>query len=82
MVLYLFNNRMDSTAKLTWLALIAVAPLLGAFLLLYTQTNVGHRTTRERVAELINETKDLLPQDAGTMRRLEEERSVVEDMYT
>ena len=38
MLLYLFNNRMDSSAKLTWLALIAVAPFLGAALLAYSQS--------------------------------------------
>lgn len=81
MVLYLFNNRMDSTAKLTWLALIAVAPLLGAFLLLYTQTNVGHRTTRERVAELIDDTKDLLPQDNQVLKQLTGDHCGTDDLH-
>ena len=72
---------MVSTAKLPWLALIAVAPLLGAFLLLYTQTNVGHRTTRERVAELINETKDLLPQDDQVMKQLTGDRCGTDDLH-
>ena len=81
MVFYLFNNRMDSTAKLTWLALIAVAPLLGAFLLLYTQTNIGHRTTRKRVAELIKETKALLPQDEKVMEHLTGDHSGTDDLH-
>ena len=36
MTIYLFNNGMDSTAKLTWLMIIAVVPVVGAALLLYT----------------------------------------------
>lgn len=45
MVIYLFNNKMDSSAKLTWLALIAVLPIFGAFLLAFTQriaTSMGN----------------------------------------
>ena len=81
MVFYLFNNRMDSTAKLTWLALIAVAPLLGTFLLLYTQTNIGHRTTRKRVAELIKGTKAFLPQDEKVMEHLTGDHSGTDDLH-
>jgi len=81
MVFYLFNNRMDSTAKLTWLALLAVAPLLGAFLLLYTQTNIGHRATRKRVVELIDETKDLLPQNDLVLEHLAHDGSGIDDLH-
>ena len=80
MVLYLFNNRMDSTAKLTWLALIAVVPLLGAFLLLYTQTNLGHRKIKERVVQLIQETRDTLHQEDGVLEALEEDPCGTDDL--
>ena len=38
MVIYLFNCKMDSSAKLTWMFIIAVLPLLGAAFLLFTQS--------------------------------------------
>ena len=38
MVIYLFNNDMDSAAKLTWLFIISILPLPGAMLLAFTQT--------------------------------------------
>ena len=81
MVIYLFNNRMDFTAKLTWLALISVMPLPGAFLLLYTQTNIGHRKTRERVAELLEKTKTLLPQDEKIIDQLKGDYSGTDDLH-
>ena len=81
MVLYLFNNRMDSTAKLTWLALIAVVPLLGAFLLMYTQTNIGHRATRSRVEQLIADTKDTLPQEDTVMEKLAGDVCGTDDLH-
>ena len=71
MALYLFNNTMDSSAKLTWLALIAIVPILGAFLLLYTQTNIGHRTLQKRVKALIDETKTAVPQDDAVLKTLD-----------
>ena len=81
MVLYLFNNQMDSTAKLTWLALIAVLPVVGAFLLLYTQTNVGHRTVQKRVEARINETRDALPQDAAVLKALQGDPYGTDDLH-
>ena len=73
MAVYLFNSGMDSSAKLTWLALIAVAPLLGATLLAYTESNLGHRATKLRVAELIAQSKDLIAQDPETLERLRDD---------
>ena len=70
MVLYLFNSRMDSSAKLTWLALIAVVPLFGALLLAFIQSNLGQRRTCKRIEELIAQSKTAVPQDATVLERL------------
>ena len=43
MIIYLFNCSMDSTAKLTWMLIIAVVPLFGAVFLSFTQSNMGHK---------------------------------------
>ncbi len=80
MVLYLFNNRMDTSAKLTWLALIAVAPLLGVILLAYTQSNLGHRASCRRTAELIAQSKDLIPQSDAVLERLRSDPCGVADL--
>ncbi len=81
MMLYLFNSRMDYAAKLTWLAVIAVAPFLGTILLAYTQTNIGHRATRKRTAELIAQTKDAVPQDAAVLERLKGDPYGTDDLH-
>ena len=82
MVIYLFNNRMDSTAKLTWMLILSVVPLPGAILLWFTQTNAGHRWITRRVAELIDETKDAIPQDADVLTALAENDSGTGDLST
>ena len=81
MVIYLFNSRMDSTAKLTWLALIAVMPLLGASLLLFAKTDLGHRKVQSRVGELIQNTKNAIPQDKKILDMLEKDPYGTEDLH-
>ena len=82
MVIYLFNNSMDSAAKLTWMFLIAIMPISGAFFLLYTQTNLGHRVLKRRVEELIRETKALIRQPEGVREELEADGSGTDDLAT
>lgn len=70
MVIYLFNNRMDASAKLTWLAVIALVPLFGVALLAFTTSNLGHRRTRKRVEEMIKLSGDALAQDEEVIDKL------------
>lgn len=48
MVLYLLNSRLDASAKLTWLLVITLLPVFGALMYLFTQSDLGHRTLRNR----------------------------------
>ena len=81
MTIYLFNSGMDSTAKLTWLMLIAVLPLAGAALLLYTRTNLGHRRVQRLVEQRIDETRGALPQDAEVLERLRGDAYGMDDLH-
>ncbi|MBQ9347392.1 MAG: cardiolipin synthase [Oscillibacter sp.] len=80
MILYLFNSRMDSSAKLTWLAVIAIAPFVGTAFLAYSQLNLGHRATGRRTRELIAQTMDAIPQDAETLEQLRGDRYATDDL--
>lgn len=82
MVIYLFNSRMDSTAKLTWMLILSVIPLPGAILLWFTQTNAGHAWITHRVEELIDETKTAIPQDGDVLDALAEDHSGTDDLST
>ena len=70
MVLYLLNSGFDPTAKITWLILIMLAPLFGAFMLLYTRTDFGHRAIKKRLEILYDETNQSLKQDPEIMHEL------------
>ena len=81
-MLYLFNSKMDSTAKLTWMLIISAFQVAGALMLLFTQVNFGHRMVKERANERIRETKDAVPQDPRVLARLREEDSYTDDLVT
>ena len=75
MIFYIFNSGMDSTAKLTWLLIVAIAPIPGAIFLAYTKFNVGNREVTRRVEKLIEESKDLISQDPETLKALKNDKS-------
>jgi len=80
MILYLFNCSMDASAKLTWLFLIMLAPVPASVFLWFTQKNFGHRMVKERTAELIDATKDMLQQDKDTLYAPELVESGTDDL--
>ena len=69
MVFELFSSDMDATGKLTWLLLMSLFPVPAALFYLFTEKDVGHRALKERIKELISETKDALPQDPDCIQR-------------
>ena len=80
MVIYLFNSPMDPAGKLTWMFLISVVPISGAFLLLFTQANAGQRLVRKRAALMVEETRHALAQPPVVLPRLEKDGSGTDDL--
>ena len=80
MTIYLFNTDMDSSAKLTWMFLIALLPIPGAIMFWFTQSNVGNRTLTKRVIELIDQTKGALRQEEETLSELRDDGSGTDDL--
>lgn len=73
MLLYLFNVEMNSSAKMTWMAVIMIVPIFGAALLLYTKMDLGHRALKYRLNKIISNTKKTIPQNPATIERLAKE---------
>ncbi len=59
-VLFLLNSDMDPSAKITWLIMIMLMPVMNALLFLYTRSELGNRTLRKRASKLFGETKKQL----------------------
>ena len=82
MIVYLFDSRMDASAKLTWMLMIAVVPIPAAAFLLFSQTNVVHRKLKKRLSGLIAGTKDAIPQDPAVLQALQDDGSGTDDLRT
>jgi len=63
-VLLVLNTDIDATAKITWLVIIMLFPIMGGMFFIYTQSDLGHRALKKRTAELSAATKGLIPEDA------------------
>ena len=75
MLFYVFNSDMDTSAKLTWLLLLAIAPIPGALFLAYTRINVGHRETTRRIETTTTESRSVITQDPRVLNALKGDRS-------
>ena len=80
MVLVLFNSAMDSTARLTWLMLIALFPVPGALFYAFTRSNVGNRTMKRLIEGTVEETKTLIAQDEKVLEELGAGETGIEDL--
>lgn len=75
MIIYLFNNNMDFSAKLTWMFVISVFHVPGALFLLFTQMNVGYRKIARRENSLIRQTHTAIEQPLDVLGALEKDNS-------
>lgn len=73
MVVYLLNSRMDPTAKITWLVVVMVLPVFGAMLFWFTKSEIGHKAVKGRIEQIIDQTKNYMPQNADVLEKLREE---------
>ena len=80
MILYLFNCKMDSSAKLTWMLILAFVPITGSFFLLFTQSNYGHRMLKTWLEKQIDSTRDRLKQSKPVYDALEHDGSGTDDL--
>jgi len=80
MICWLFNSKMDSTAKLTWMMIFYLFPIPGTILFYLTQKDFGHLAITKRVGALIKETKRILPQKKSVMEDVQLSDSGTDDL--
>lgn len=69
----LYNSPMDSSAKLSWMLLISIVPMLGAIFYVWTQIELGHRRLKRDLNQINFDTATLLTQEQKTIDNLQEE---------
>ena len=70
MVVYLLNSKMDNSAKITWMVVVAILPVVGVPLFFYVKSNAGHNLLRKRLMELETTLRPQLPQNREVVERL------------
>ncbi len=73
MVLCLLRSPANPTVKITWLIVILLMPVFGVLLYGYTQSNLGHRALKERMAQIIQGTRKEIVQQPEVMENLRRE---------
>ena len=72
-VLYLLNSQMDPVVKITWLVILMLMPVFGALLYWYTLRDVGHRALKARFSQIMDMTREEIPQSRPVYEALERE---------
>ena len=70
MMVYLLNQDMDNSVRITWLVVTALMPVLGVPLFWYTKSDVGHNALKHRLLDLEGQTGARLPQNEQTVELL------------
>ena len=73
MVIYLVNCRMESSAKLSWMALIMALPVFGTLFFLYAHRDLGHRMLKACLSEIHDQSRDQIPQEKEVLERFRQE---------
>ena len=69
-LIYLINDRLNSSFKLMWIILIVATPLIGVPFFVYTRLQPGTRFIASRVEEQISEQRPWLLPEKDTVDRL------------
>ena len=69
-LIYLINNRLNSSFKLMWIILIVATPLIGVPFFIYTRIQPGTRHIARRIEEQFGEQRQWLLPEKDTVDRL------------
>lgn len=74
MVIYVINSEHNVSVQLSWVTLIVLVPGFGGLLYVFIQTDIGHRTLKQRLKRIIKETEADLSDQEDLMVRLEQDK--------
>lgn len=71
MELVILNSDDDVDIKLTWAVVVAVLPLLGAFLYLFVRYDLGNRVNRKLIQNSVQASLPFIPDEPGVMEQIQ-----------
>ncbi|MDE6724748.1 MAG: cardiolipin synthase [Ruminiclostridium sp.] len=70
---YLLNKEMSGAARTSWLIITMTMPVFGILLYFFTKADTGHRLLKKTTGKVIEETKQVIPQNKEVLEQLEAE---------
>ncbi|MDY4836614.1 MAG: phospholipase D-like domain-containing protein, partial [Lachnospiraceae bacterium] len=80
MIIVLINSRHDDSSKITWLIIMLLMPIFGAFLYIFTTHDIGHRVLKRRVSEILEATHYSIKQDKNVIKEVESKCPELSDL--
>lgn len=80
MIVVLVNSNHDASSKITWLIVLVLFPIFGAFLYIYTSVDIGHRALKKRISHIIADTSLAISQDKEVLKKVEEKSPELADL--
>lgn len=81
-IVILMNTDMDSSAKITWILVVAVTSVFGTLFYIFTKMDIGSRTEKKEYARLTQQHRNDLKQDEDTLKVLEKESRDTLELFT
>lgn len=70
-LVYIINNRTNPMYKISWIIPVAVMPIFGSLLYLFTHTQIETKLIAKRYDKSLKETRSYLEQDKEVLKELE-----------
>ena len=70
MLIYLARSSSSPEAKLSWMAIVIILPVIGAFIYIWVHTSPGCRIERKKIEEIEKNTKHFSHDDEATRKKL------------
>lgn len=71
-IIYLVNTDMDSTAKVTWILIVAVTSVFGAMFYLYTKSDLVNGKVKKVYQKIYDDHREEIQQNPETLKQLKE----------
>ena len=81
LMLYLINCETNPTAKITWLIISMIAPIVGLLFFVFTRMEVGHRLLKTRLEQIIKNTKESITQEICLLESIRKENPEVASLH-
>lgn len=82
MALYVINSDHNTSVKLSWITLIMLLPGFGGLLYIFIQKDLGHRTIKKRIKEIVRESQGEFIDQKDLMKKLSLENKGLYNLAT